>query len=332
MRVLVTGATGLLGNNLVRLLTQSGHEVVCLVRPTYDRRTLVGIDCRIAAGPWDNDAFLSKALNSVDAVIHAAAKLHIGWREIESSIATNVGLTARLAGFAARGEMRMIHVSTVDALAPAGPFEPKTEAELEPAKPPSAYVVSKRLAEAEFLGCVARGLDGLIVNPGFMVGPWDWKPSSGQMMLSIARRYVPLAPAGGCSVLDVRDACRGIINALTSGRSGERYILGGENVTYLELWREIAGLVGSRPPLARLFAPISWLAGGAGDLWTALAGREPLLNSAMVRMGQMHHYYSSGKAQRELNYQISPYQTALGDAWHWFLEHGYAAPPRRRSS
>ncbi len=329
MKVLVTGATGLLGNNLVREMLQTGVTPVCLVRSTYDPRTLAGLNVQIVSGPWENNAFLHEAVAQADAIVHSAAKLHIGWRNVESSIETNVGITARLATLAARCGIRMIHVSTVDALAAAHPRRPQNETALEPTKPSSAYVVSKRLAEAAVLRSVSQGLDAVIVNPGFMVGPWDWKPSSGQMMLALARRFIPLAPAGGCSVVDVRDVCRGIIAALTKGQTGHRYILGGHNVAYLDLWREISALVGREPPVARLFAPITWLAGGGADIWARITGREGLVNSASVRMGQMFHYYSSEKALRELNYSISPYQNALAEAWEWFNDHQYVLANKR---
>ncbi len=329
MKVLVTGATGFLGNNLVREMLQAGVTPVCLVRTNYDPRTFAGLNVQIVSGDWENNAFLREAVAQVDAVVHSAAMLHIGWRNVESSIETNVGITARVATLAERCRIRMIHVSTVDALAAAHPRRPQNETALEPAKPPSAYVVSKRLAEAAVLRSVAQGLDAVIVNPGFMVGPWDWKPSSGQMMLALARRFIPLAPAGGCSVVDVRDVCRGIMAAITKGKTGQRYILGGANVSYLDLWREISAMVGREPPVARLFAPITWLAGGGADIWARIIGREGLINSASIRMGQLFHYYSSEKAFLELNYSISPYQNALAEAWEWFIDHQYISPRKR---
>ncbi len=331
MKVLVTGATGLLGNNLVREMLRVGVDPVCLVRTSYDPRTLVGLNVTILSGPWENEAFLRQAVSQVDAIVHSAAMLHIGWRHVEKSIETNVGLTTQFSKLAAEQGIRIVHVSTVDTLAAARPSEPQAETALEPSKPASAYVISKRLAEAAILREVEQGLDAVIVNPGFMVGPWDWKPSSGQMMLALSRRYMPLAPAGGCCVVDVRDVSRGIVAALSIGRSGQRYILGGHNVTYFDLWREISAVVGRRPPLARLFAPFTWLAGSGGDWWGRVRGREGLLNSATVRMGQMYHFYSSEKAVRELNYSFGSYQTALRDAWDWFVAHHYVAGKRRRS-
>jgi dihydroflavonol-4-reductase len=259
----------------------------------------------------------------VDAVIHAAAEVHIGWRQLAAAIETNAGITARLAALAAERRIRMIHVSTVDTLAAGRPGSLRDEESLEPAKPPTAYVVSKRIAERSVLEAVTRGLDGVIVNPGFMVGPWDWKPSSGQMILTLHQPFVLFAPRGGCSVVDVRDVARGILAALQRGRAGERYILAGHNVTYMELWTEISRVIGGRSPRLRLGPVNAWLAGAAGDVWGLVRGKEGLLNSAVIRMGQLYHYYSSEKAARQLGYSISPYQPALADAWAWLLQHGY---------
>ena len=98
---------------------------------------------------------------------------------------------------------------------------------------------------------ISLGLNAVIVNPGFMVGPWDWRPSSGEMMLAVAKQFVPFAPAGGCTVVDVRDVAEGVLSAVKHGRVGERYILGGENMDYLKLWTLMAKIAGSRPPQTR---------------------------------------------------------------------------------
>jgi dihydroflavonol-4-reductase len=151
MKVLVTGASGLLGNNLVREMLRVGVDPVCLVRPGYDRRTLADLKVPILSGPWENEAFLRQAVSQVDAIVHSAAILHIGWSNVEKSIETNVGLTTRFSKLALGRGIRIVHVSTVDTLAAARPNEPLAETALEPSKPASAYVISKRLAEAAVL-------------------------------------------------------------------------------------------------------------------------------------------------------------------------------------
>ena len=142
-------------------------------------------------------------------------------------------------------------------------------------------------------------------------------------MLAIAGQYIPLAPGGGCSVADVRDVAEGILSAIEKAKVGERYILGGHNTSYFQLWRMMAKIVGRAGPVGKLRPPITWIAGGAGDLFAKFA-KEGQVNSAAVKMGQIYHYYDSGKATRELGYRLRPIEHGLNDAWDWFVQHGYA--------
>jgi dihydroflavonol-4-reductase len=216
----------------------------------------------------------------------------------------------------------MVHVSTVDTLAHAVDRRPVTEGQRQPANPACSYVVSKLEAEDGIQALVSRGLDAVIVHPGFMVGPFDWKPSSGQMMLSIARGLGWLAPGGGCSIVDVRAVASGVWAAAQSGRSGDHYILAGHNLTYWEIWQEMARITGVRGPRAQLPVWLAELVGGMGDLSAKFRKHEPLVNSASTAMGQLFHWYSSAKAQSTLGYEIPPWQPALQDAWDWFGQVG----------
>ena len=324
MQILLTGATGFLGNNLLRMLLDDGHSVTVINRHTSDRRPLDGLEIETIQIDLNETTAVSHAVNDVDLVIHAAAIIHLGWTRQEESRRFNVGATRLLAEAARRHNKRMIHVSTVDALASSGNGNLHDETNLEPSKPPCSYVVTKREAELAFLKEVDSGLNGLIVNPGFMVGPWDWKPSSGQMMLAIAKGAGLFAPRGGGTVADVRDVACGIISAMENGRPGERYILGGENLTYRELWSQMAEVVGKRPPISLLPNWLNWTAGQTGNLFGKISGKEPIVNSANTSMGSLFHWYSSEKAERELGYKNSPLKDGLSDAWQWFQLHGYA--------
>lgn len=323
MRILVTGATGFLGNNVVRGLLKQNHEVLVSVRPTSSRATLDGLDVEVIPLDLNNPGDISFALTNVDVVIHAAAKIQIGWTQLEASRIVNVEATRMIAEACRRKNVRLIHVSTVDALGAATETEIGDETKLDPPNPACSYVVSKREAETAVILEVANGLDAVIVNPGFMVGPYDWKPSSGEMMMAIAKNtLVPFAPAGGCSVADVRDVADGIVSAIEHGRTGNRYILGGDNLTYMELWSMMAEVVGKSPPKYKLPNWIAWAAGTSGDLMAKILPVEPQVNSAATKMGQMFHWYSSEKAARELGYQIGSVQDALKDAWDWFKVKG----------
>jgi dihydroflavonol-4-reductase len=323
MRVLLTGATGFLGNNLLRRLLQAGHEVQITLRPGAGGRALDGLNYDPVYGDLADVQRLVSEVSDFDVLIHSAALIQIGWSRLEESRRVNVEATARLAEFCRRTGRRMIHVSTVDTLAHAPDGQPRAESDREPNKPSISYVVSKREAERKMEQQIAEGLDGIIIHPGFMLGPWDWKPSSGEMMLAIANGPTPLAPAGGCSAVDVRDVAAGIIAAMERGRSGERYIFGGENLSYLELWQKMAAAVGKRGPRGKLPNWIARTAGAFGDIAAKLMRKEPVVNSGATAMGQLNHFYSSEKAASELGYRSGSLDEAVEAEWRFLTDYGY---------
>ena len=319
MRILVTGATGFLGNNIVRALQNQGHEISVTLRASSRRSTLDGLNVEPVLVDLSQPTDIGLAVKDVDVVIHAAAMIHLGWGELELSRKVNVEATAKLAESCRRNKVRLIHVSSVDALGAGSESEVGDETKLDPPKPACSYVVSKREAESAVILEVANGLDAVIVNPGFMVGPFDWKPSSGAMMLGLYKSPVVFfAPAGGCSVVDVRDVADGVISAIEHGRTGHRYILGGQNMSYMELWTLMAKVMNKRRPKRPLPNWLASMVGRLGDLTGKVVGREQAVNSAALKMGQMFHYYSSAKAERELGYRIGSVEDALKDSWDWF--------------
>ena len=330
MRILVTGATGFVGNNLIRLLTQQNFDVIATARPTSNMKSLKGLNVQVKHGDLTDDAFLNDLVKNVDTIVHSAALIQIGWSKLDQSLAVNVNSTRALATAAMQNDVKFIHVSTVDTLAKATRKAPCKEDDREPTKPQCSYVVSKTRGERAILELVDQGLNAVIVHPGFMVGPWDWAPSSGEMMLAIANNWVPFSPGGGCSVVDVRDVADGIINAINRGKRGQRYILGGENMTYLQLWRMMAKTVGKKGPLTSMGWPAARTIGFFGDVFTRLWGKEGQVNSAALQMGQIYHYYDSRKAIDELGYKISDVASALQDAWAWFKEYGYVKLPKKK--
>lgn len=323
MRVLLTGATGFLGNNLLRQLLQAGHEVQITLRPGAGGRALEGLNYDPVYGDLAAVQRLVSEVSDFDVLIHSAALIQIGWSRLEESRRVNVEATERLAEFCRRTGRRMIHVSTVDTLGHAPDGQPRSETDREPNKPSISYVVSKREAEQAMERQIAEGLDGIIIHPGFMLGPWDWKPSSGEMMLAIANAPAPLAPAGGCSAVDVRDVAAGILAAMERGRSGERYILGGANLSYLELWQKMAAVIGKRGPRGKLPNWIARTAGVCGDLAGKLMRNEPVVNSGATAMGQLQHFYDSAKATRDLGYRIGSIDEAIQAEWRFLSDFGY---------
>jgi dihydroflavonol-4-reductase len=219
----------------------------------------------------------------------------------------------------------MVHVSSVDALALGSRAQPADEECPPEGSVQCPYVVTKREAERALVELIDEGLDAVIVNPVYMFGPWDWKPSSGRMILEVARGWALLAPPGGNDFADVRDVAGGIVTAAERGQRGRRYILGGEPLSYLEAWRMIADVAGVRGPRRKMLRPGLFIAGRFGDLWGKIRGVEGDVNSAAIAMARLEHHYSYSRAAAELEYRPRPAREAIEAAWKWFVDHGYAA-------
>lgn len=328
MRVLITGVTGLLGNNVLRTFLNEGHTASVIIRDNSDQRPLDGLHvdrfhADLATDTASGGKVLREALDHVDLMIHCAGVIQIGWSKMDLSMKVNRDATAVIAETCRMRNVRLIHVSTVDALAAGTPDSPATEENVDPPKVPTSYVVSKRAGDEVVWDQIAKGLDGMIVHPGLMFGPWDWKPSSGEMMVAIAKQFIPFAPCGGISVCDVRDVAGGILAAATHGKTGESYILAGENMSYLELWQRIAKLLNRRAPIGKLPIWLGRMVGGISDLASKFMKNEAQSNSGGIKMGEAYNWYSSEKAKRELGYQIGSIDVALEDAYAWFKSFGY---------
>jgi len=321
---LITGATGLVGNNAVRMLLERGRSVRVLVREGCDPRPLKGLPVEIFHGDVRDPEAVRRACQGVDGVIHCAALVRFGWSGLELQRAINVEGTRNVATVAAEIGTRMVHVSTTDTLAARTADQPADEDTPVTHSLPIPYVITKREAEQVVLDGVSRGLHACIVHPGFMLGPWDWKPSSGQLLLAVNRRGCWVAPCGSLGVCDVRDVAGAILNALDRGLPGRRYIATGPSLSYGQVMRLGAEVIGTRAPITLPGPMFFTVIGRACDLWTRLTGHEPPVNSAAIRMTRVPKHYSSARAERELGYQIRPFRQSVEDAWNWFRQYGYA--------
>lgn len=318
---LVTGATGLLGNNIVRELLARGERVRVYDRSPQRRAELVGLEVDVFRGELDDPIALGAAAEDCQAVIHSAALIHIGYTRLEEARRVNVQGTANVAIVCRQQGVRLIYVSTVDTLPTAqSAAQPLDEIASGIANIACTYTISKSEAEAVVTAAIAQGLDGVIVHPGLMLGPYDWKPSSGAMMLAVDRAPTVVAPRGSTSVCDARDVARAIANAIRAGRTGEHYILAGYNLSYPELCRRMLQVMGQKKRVFRM-GPVIPAAARLVDAWSRISGsRERLFNGAAIAMGRLHHCYDSTKAQRELNYDRRPLEETLADAWSWLRE------------
>ena len=322
MRYLVTGATGLVGNNVVRQLLDAGHFVRVLARGTSDPRPLAGLDVERVAGDVRDGSALAQACAGVDVVVHSAGHVYIGWTGLEDHRAVNVEGTRNVAAAARQAGARLVHVSSVNALGLGRLESPADEETALPGIVPVPYVITKREAEQVVLEEAERGLWAAIVNPAMMFGPWDWKPSSGQMLVEVSQGSL-FAPVGAQNVCDVRDVAQGTIAAAERGASGRRYILGGHNLSYRDLWTRIAALAGRAGPRLPMGPVFRAVAAPLLSARTRLTGRESPANSGALAMSGQSHCFTSARAERELGYRIRPLDETLADAWQWLREHGY---------
>ena len=313
----VTGGTGLLGNNLVRTLLARGAEVKVLVRRP-PRREFEGLGVHVVSGDLDDEAALRALCADVDCVVHSAAKVEIRYGGRAEFEAVNVEGTARVLR-ALPPETRLVHVSTVDALGMRTRAAPADE-DCAPAAHEAGvpYVDTKRAADRLVL---ERAANAVIVHPTYMLGPWDWRPSSGRMILEVARGAGVLAPPGGNNFVHVADVVEGLLAA--AGRPhGGRWILGHADLSYREAWTLIAQETGARPPRGEL--PRWALAGATAAL--TLAGKLGLaegdINAASVHMSGHPHYFTAARARTELGLPQTPIRQAIADAWAWFGENG----------
>lgn len=326
MKVLLTGATGFLGGNLLRVLCERGYDVRYISRGGKDAIAAQGLaNVEKMVGDLLDHPSLDRAVQGVDLVFHAGASISMLERDRKEMERVNVEGTRVLLEAAARhGVKRFVHVSSIDAVGVSKNGEAVGEdAAFNLAHLKNPYPDTKRAAEELVQGF--DGVDRVIVNPAFMIGALDSKGSSSTMVLEVMRGKALLAPSGGNCFVDVLDACNGTIAAAERGRTGERYLLGGHNMSYLDFWSRTAAIVGKRKPLGT--AP-DWLALSVAalvEVWAALRKTRPLFSRQETRLSFERHYHSSEKARRELGYTISPIEPAIERAAAWFRANGYAS-------
>jgi len=329
VKILVTGATGLLGGNLVRHLLESGdYEIRTTIRERSNTMAIEGLDVQRVTGDVRDREAMKKAVAGCDAVIHAAASVSQWPPNLPMMKQVNVQGTVNVLEAALdAGVKRAVHVSTVDTLGLSSKETPADETcgheSMAVFKNP--YVDTKYEAEKQAKRIAEKGLDLVIVKPTYMIGEWDVKPSSGQMIIQVAKGRAIGYPGGGNNFVDVLDVCRGIRLALQKAPTGESYILGNEsgNLTYKEMWDIIAKIANVRPPMFRIPYPVALAAGYAMDLAGRTFRTEPDLNSTIARISYAPHYFTARKAIEHLGVPQSPIEKAVQRAYHWFRQKGF---------
>jgi dihydroflavonol-4-reductase len=326
-RVLITGATGFVGSALVRAFLGAGYSVRALIRSASPGQNLVGLDVERIEGDLCDPAAVARAVAGISCVAHAAADYRIWTRDPDAMLRTNVeGTRTVMRAALSAGVERVVYTSSVATLALSANGSAADEtSSLDESAAVGPYKRSKIIAERLVEDLTRReGLPAVIVNPSTPIGPRDIRPTpTGRVILAAASGRMPAFVDTGLNLVHVDDVASGHVAALERGRLGERYILGGENVLLADMLRDIARLVGHRPPRMKLpRGPLYPLAAGAQMLAT-VTGREPLLTLDGLRMSRHHMFFSAAKAERELGFRARPYVEGLRDAIDWFRAEGY---------
>jgi dihydroflavonol-4-reductase len=324
-KVLVTGADGLLGSHVVRLLIQRGYRVSALILPNRKTKTLSGLDIELVEGNVLDEKSVVSAMDGVDFVIHIAALTYIYPDDNPSVRAVNIdGTEVILKCIKKHGIKRLVYVGSANSFGPCS--EGGIADETSPFigfKYQNDYILSKYTALQKVLENAKEGLNIVAVAPTFMLGAYDALPGSGAMIIALHERKVPGFAPGGKNYVCTKDVAVGIVNALTMGQSGAAYILGHENLSYEAAFRKIAEVIAVRPP--RFIIP-RWLLLGYGFLMEQVnkwLGKSPMVSYTMARLACDNFYYSPQKAIAELHLPQTPIEEGIKEAFDWFKENGY---------
>lgn len=325
MNTLVTGGTGFIGANLVAALVARGDHVRVLRRDGSSLAALEGLDVECVTGDVLDQASVERAVVGCDQVFHVAAVASY-WRTPPKRIyAVNVeGTRIVMEACLRAGVRRVVHTSSVSAIGipPRGSLGTE-ETPFDPVSAAFLYADSKRLAEEAVRNAVVRGLPAVIVNPATVFGPRDQYLNAGNAIIQSARGRMSIVPPGGMCVADVDAVVRGHLAAAERGRIGERYILGGENLSYLAMARTIAEVCGSAAP--RAVAP-AWIlppAAAVIDLFNRINPHPPIVSGEQIRIAALQFFFDSHKAVRELDYPLLPFRNAVAQAYAWYKARGY---------
>lgn len=328
MLAFVTGATGFVGSHVARSLVAQGARLRLLVRASSDLRNIEGLDADRVIGDLRDPASLVKAVSGCDVVFHVAADYRLWVRDPQQMYQANVdGTRAILSAARKNGVRRVVYTSSVATMgftSNGHPADENSPVSLDNMIGP--YKRSKFMAEQVALQAGKSGMDVVVVNPTTPVGERDIKPTpTGRIIVDFLKKKFPAYVDTGLNLVDVQECARGHLAALERGRSGERYILGGENLTLKQILDKLAAITGLPSPKLRVPYLLALATGVVDELVTGrILGREPRATIDAVRMGRKKMFVTSAKAERELGWKQVPVDDSLRWAVDWFRVNGYA--------
>jgi dihydroflavonol-4-reductase len=326
MKIMVTGATGFMGSCVLRRLLAEGMPCAVLVRPASKLTNIDDLRDRVEVrhGDVTDAASLRSALHGITHVYHCAGLPRIGPSYAELLHQVNVAGTRNMLRAAREnGVERFLYTSSVTAIGITGTKQPATEEQpwnlggLQ-----VTYFTTKHLAEQEVARAVGEGLDCVIANPGYAFGPGDINFNSGRIIRDLYRRKVPFYPLGGISVIDVGVAVDGIVAVMEKGRTGERYILGGENIAYKDFFDLVCGIVGVPKIRVPILPILVKLVVKLAENSHRPRNITPLVNREILMASTKHLYYDPAKARRELGLGERPIAASLREAFAWYRAAG----------
>jgi len=318
--VVVTGATGHLGNVLTRELLRRGKRVRALVEPGDDGRPLAGLAVEIVRGDVTRAETLADAFSGADLVFHLAGVVSISSLDVDRVRTVNVEGTRNVVEAVRRdGVRRLVYTSSIHAFTEPPPGGVLTEtAGYDPALAPGDYGKAKAQASQIVLEAVKGGLDAVIVNPVAVLGPLDFRLSEmGELIRMFAGSGVPAGVDGRYDFVDVRDVAAGHVLAAEKGRVGESYLLSGERMTVREVMRILAEEDGTKPPRVFLPHPVAAAIAAFAPIFEKVTGRRALLTPYSVHTISIDFEIRARKAREELGFEPMPVEQSLRDAWRW---------------
>jgi len=328
MLVFLTGATGFVGSHVARSLAAQGADLRLLVRPASDLRNIQELQAERVIGDLRDTASLKKAVAGCDVIFHVAADYRLWVRDPEQMYRSNVEGTRAILEAARENKVRrVVYTSSVATMGfQSNGHLADEDSPVSLANMIGPYKRSKFMAEEIAVEAGRSGMDVVVVNPTTPVGERDIKPTpTGRIVVDFLKKKFPAYVDTGLNLVDVAECARGHVAALERGKSGERYILGGENLTLKQILDKLAVITGLPSPSIKVPHVVALATGVVDQVFTGyIRNREPRATIDAVRMGRKKMFVSSSKAERHLGWKIVPVDGALRRAAEWFQANGYA--------
>jgi dihydroflavonol-4-reductase len=332
MTTLVTGAAGFLGSHIARQLVARGENVRVMLRPSSQNRAIADLPLEYVTGDLRDPASLDRAMKSIQRVFHAAADYRLWARHSQDIYDSNVGGTKNILAAAKRaGVEQFIYTSTVATIAVDRPAQPNESTDSKLEEMIGHYKRSKWMAEREALNAAKEGLPVIVAMPTTPVGPWDWKPTpTGKLIVDFLNGKMRGYVDTGLNFVGVEECALGHLLIAEKGKVGQRYLLGGENLTLKQMLDILAKISGLRAPSLKISHNVALGVAYASTIFSRLIGKEPGIPVEGVKIAQHKMFVDCARSQRELGFKAGPVAAALDRAVRWYEANGYVSPRRAK--